>query len=205
MSIWDRYINIYDRLWVQKVSLVPTRVAVIKTLKHLKDQNIIKTPIPTALDISCGTGQLLTDLKRENLIEFYIGLEPSLLSNKAREKGHTVIKETIEDFHPIERYDLLTCTHALPYYEDIDASIIKMAGFLKDEGILLIACAHRNNLYDRLILGFVKFTTSKANYPTQKSLTSTLENSFEVLSVHKINKGIIPSIYLYCAKKKVAK
>ena len=58
-SIWDFWANYYNKLWVQKYSLKPSRDKVISIIK--------KTGIDrgSLLDMGCGTGQLLEQINKE--------------------------------------------------------------------------------------------------------------------------------------------
>jgi methyltransferase type 12 len=55
-SIWDFWANYYNKLWVQKYSLKPSRDKVIDIIKKTKIKN------GDLLDMGCGTGQLLEDI-----------------------------------------------------------------------------------------------------------------------------------------------
>lgn len=196
MGIWDGYKQIYDRLWVQKVSLGPTRVKVIDVLKQYG------TLEGELLDMSCGTGQLLSDI-RVAFPNFELeGVEPSALGQVAMAKGHKVTVGTIEDTYLIKLYDVVVCTHAFPYYDDPVHAIKQFSACLKPGGLLIIAHAHTENLYDRVVLALVKLTTSKATYPSADRMHGLLQADFDYREQLQINPWYIPSIILHVAHKK---
>lgn len=59
-NIWDFWADKYDRLWVQKYSLKPTRDHIVKALSDYKNNEELKV-----LDLGCGPGELIRDLGRE--------------------------------------------------------------------------------------------------------------------------------------------
>ena len=57
-KIWNFWAKRYERLWVQKYSLKPTRDYVANTIsKYIKSEGITKI-----LDLGCGPGELIRDL-----------------------------------------------------------------------------------------------------------------------------------------------
>ena len=57
--VWNRLAIKYDRLWVQKYSLSPTRKKVIKLIKEFDLVNNFKL-----LDCGCATGQLIEEITK---------------------------------------------------------------------------------------------------------------------------------------------
>lgn len=202
MSIWDRYTSVYDRLWAQKFSLEPTRRAVVEALESYLEAQQIEKPLEALLDMSCGTGQLLSDLKTAGIASYYLGVEPSKLGDVAKDKGHMVTAESIETFDSLKKYDAITCTHAFPYYQNQALAIKRFSEGLKEQGLLVIAHAETKTLFDRLVLVLVKLTTSKAHYPSPDEMTKMLQAHFQVLNQVQVNKWYIPSITLYVCQKK---
>lgn len=196
MSKWDLYEISYDRLWVQKVSLKPTRENIINKLKSLQ------LPSLHLLDMSCGTGQLLDDIRSECPELTSIGVEPSRLGQTAQKKGHDVIEASMASLKLDQKFGCICCTHAFPYYDKPEQAIAAFAEHLLTDGYLLIAHAETKSLYDRLMLAIVKLTTSVANYPKPEQMRAYLSTHFEVCETVKINAWYIPSITLYIAKKK---
>lgn len=195
MSKWDLYETVYNKLWVQKVSLKPTRERIVERLKQLQ------LPALTLMDMSCGTGQLLDTLQAQLPHIKTVGIEPSRLGNVAHKNGHTVIVSTIEALNLNSQFGCICCTHAFPYYSDPVQAMRTFSEHLAEGGYLLIAHAETKNFYDRLALAFVKLTTSKAVYPTPQKMVGYLDPYFDVVETLKINAWYIPSITLYVAKK----
>lgn len=196
MSIWDGYKQIYDRLWVQNVSLMPTRIKVIEVLRQY---GTLKGEL---LDMSCGTGQLMSDIEAAFPNLSLEGVEPSALGQVAREKGHKVTVGTIEDIRLTKIYDVVVCTHAFPYYDDPSHAMKQFSAFLKPGGLLIIAHAHTETLYDRMVLALVKLTTSRAAYPSADRMHGLLQQDFDYSEQIQINRWYIPSIILHVAYKK---
>lgn len=195
MSIWNLYEKTYEKLWVQHVSLRPTRKAVIDVLYHLH------LPESTLLDMSCGTGQLLDDIKRELPEMECMGVEPSLMRRTAVSKGHKIIDCDVENFKSSEKYGCIVCTHAFPYFSDQFDAISRFSEHTLPGGYLIIAHAETKTIYDRLMLMIVKLTTSKAKYPTRIEMAKQLEAHYKICEVVKINAWYIPSITMYVARK----
>lgn len=195
MSKWDLYEHIYDRLWVQKFSLKPTRDRIIEKLKRLT------LPQETLMDMSCGTGQLLDDIKIHLPHLATKGVEPSRLGRVAREKGHEIIETTISELKMKSTFGCICCTHAFPYYESPEQAIQTFSDHLDDNGYLMIAHAETKTFYDRLVLPIVKLTTSSATYPTPRQMRSHLERHFDICDIVQINAWYVPSITLYIARK----
>lgn len=196
MAIWDAYVHIYDRLWVQKVSLGPTRRKVLEVLRDHGVQN------GQFLDMSCGTGQLLTELKAAFPAASLEGIEPSALGQVAIDKGHHVTVATIEDLELPEAYDVILCTHAFPYYSNPQQAIQTLSRGLKPGGLLIMAHAHTENIYDRLMLALIKLTTSKATYPSTVDMHRYFKGPLHHLKTYPINAWYIPSIRLHVAQKR---
>lgn len=196
MSKWDSYAENYERLWVQKFSLKPTRT---KLLKHLSK---LQLPSLDLMDMSCGTGQLLDDIQVSLPQIKALGVEPSMLGDVARKKGHSVINATIGTLDLDQKFGCICCTHAFPYYEAPEQALANFSELLLEDGYLLIAHAETKSLYDRLMLCVVKLTTSKANYPKPDRMKLYLSEHFNICETVQINAWYIPSITLYVARKK---
>lgn len=206
--IWDFWAKHYENLWVQKYSLRPTRREVLSNLKDkLKADKNNKI-----LDVGCGTGQLLRELK-SRFTQFkleLLGIDFSKeMIQQAIEKDNTINYQhldvrNISSISGIdEKFNFVLCTHSFPYYENQAKAIRQFADFLKDGGYLLLAQSSQNSFYDKLALAFVKLTTGKANYPSVNSILKMTKTSFECERIIKINEQFfMPSIYLFVLAKR---
>lgn len=201
-KVWDFWSPYYKKLWVQKVSLKPTRDEILKKIKGLNNQLSV-------LDIGCGVGELISDIHKIYKTGRFVGLD---YSQKMIEEASglsldaTWICEDIHVFDEKKReyaFDLITCTHSFPYYNDQVLVLKKMNYMLKDNGKAYMAFASSNSFYDSLCMFFVKFTTGKAKYPSVNDFKKMCDGIFQVREVIKIKEKIfMPSIYVFELEKR---
>lgn len=164
-EVWEKLAHKYNNLWVQKYSLGPTRREVKKiVLPLLEKNNELKI-----LDIGCGTGQLIKEISDQYNKVNYLGIdvaENMIDVAKKNNKGKNVKFKTssIESFESNEKYDIIICTHAFPYFPNKQEMIKKMAGLCNKKGQVIIVNSSTNSLKDLIINFFLKATTSKAKY-----------------------------------------
>ena len=164
-EVWEKLAHKYNNLWVQKYSLGPTRREVKKiVLPLLEKNNELKI-----LDIGCGTGQLIKEISEHYNKVNYLGIdvaENMIDVAKKNNKGKNVKFKTssIESFESNEKYDIIICTHAFPYFPNKQEMIKKMAGLCNKKGQVIIVNSSTNSLKDLIINFFLKATTSKAKY-----------------------------------------
>ena len=164
-EVWEKLAHKYNNLWVQKYSLGPTRREVKKiVLPLLEKNNELKI-----LDIGCGTGQLIKEISDHCNKVNYLGIdvaENMIEVAKKNNKGKNVKFKTssIESFESNEKYDIIICTHAFPYFPNKQEMIKKMAGLCNKKGQVIIVNSSTNSLKDLIINFFLKATTSKAKY-----------------------------------------
>jgi ubiquinone/menaquinone biosynthesis C-methylase UbiE len=195
--VWDFWATRYDSLWVQRFSLDPTRRAVINMLPRVPDCRL--------LDVGCGTGQLFGDLAVQP--EFaglqYTGIDASPrmieVANRKHPEGTFILSSTQDYSEPDGRVDVITCTHAFPYFPDKPDVLHKFEKLLRPGGCLLLAQACTNNIYDAVIMAAVKLTTSRAQYLSARRVCSAAAEFFadppEVINVNR--NPLIPSIQLF--------
>ena len=203
-KIWDFWADKYEKLWVQKYSLTPTRKNIVKALSGILD----KGRSYKILDIGCGTGQLLRDIQAsfKELDIKYMGFDiSSKMIEVAKSKSKTIdyFVGNVENFSSGGKtFDIITCSHSFPYYPNKPDVIDKFYKLLKEDGYLLMAQASVNNFYDWIIMKFVKLTTSKADYPGIKQLNQMLQTRFSDNRFIKMKeKFFMPSIFLSVSQK----
>ena len=206
-SIWDFWANYYNKLWVQKYSLKPSRDKVISIIK--------KTGIDrgSLLDMGCGTGQLLEQIHKEFGNKFLLsGADYSVnMIKQARrnlkikdieaELFNTDISDIKENI--AEDFDIITCTHSLPYYKNQEKALSDMADLLKEKGYIIVICASANNFYDRIACSLLKLTAGKAHYPCVKELKSFAKDKLRFMGSCRIKKVFfMPNIVAVVYKRK---
>lgn len=196
-TVWNFWAPRYKNLWVQKVSLKPTRIKVL----DLIEKSFPDKTINSYIDIGCGIGELIDEIESIYETENSYGVDYSqgMIDIASRTNLKTQWQcEDIGDFVTDVKMDLVVCTHSFPYYKDQKMVLNKMSRMLKKNGKLLIAFASKNSFYDRVCMMFVKLTTGRASYP---SVHKFLELSFDDLnhiSTTRIKeKWYMPSIYLF--------
>ncbi len=162
-EVWENLAHKYNNLWVQKYSLGPTRREVLKiVLPLLKKNNNLKI-----LDIGCGTGQLINEINKEFKKVNYLGID---VANNMIEEAKKLNKKNkfevtpIEEFNTEEKYDIIICTHAFPYFPDKENVLKKISSLCNKGANVIIVNSSTNSLKDLLINFFLKATTSKAKY-----------------------------------------
>ncbi|MDP3487322.1 MAG: methyltransferase domain-containing protein [Bacillota bacterium] len=165
--VWDFWASRYERLWVQKHSLTPTRELVIEELSGLIDSGREYK----LLDMGCGTGQLIREIQQAfphvKLSCVGVDISPKMIEMAAANNpGTFFMVSSIEGVIGEGEFDIVVCTHSFPYYRDQAKALRKLSTMLKPGGNLLLAQASVNSPYDALVMFLVKFTTGKASYPS---------------------------------------
>lgn len=202
-KLWSFWAQSYDRLWVQRYSLGPTRREVLQAL-----QGILKKEKPyKILDVGCGIGELLRDIQR-TFPDFQLQLTgidfSSGMINKAQSLSEGIRYQKM-DVNNLgawqETFDIIICTHSFPYYPHQREILKNFQQLLEGRGHLLLAQASQNNLYDKIALFFVKFTTGQANYPSVRTMEKLAQGIFTLEKVILIKERFyMPSIYLFILK-----
>ncbi len=205
-DIWDFWAKYYDRLWLQRVSLQPTRALVCE--KNMGLQGEAKTADEISplkiLDMGCGTGQLYGDLvKALGREQFdYLGIDPSgAMLEQAVEKfpQAAFFQSAVQELIPDQAsFDVIVCSHSFPYFSDGEAALQKMASMLKPGGVLLLSQACTNNMYDALLLKLTGLTTSKGVFRSLQQMTALGDTLFRELKTFRISeKFFVPSLWLF--------
>lgn len=195
-KIWDYYADRYEKLWVQRFVLNPSRLLILKTMLGLPTSRKI-------LDIGCGIGELCHSMSQQDPLAIIIGIDPSArmikcANRKFSGKNIKYICGSPENLPEDQKFDLIVSTNAFPYMPDKQNALIVMKSLLKPNGRLLILFANRNTLYDAFWLMFVKLTTSKAQYPSVSTLHNLLkETGFEIGKTEPIDSlFFVPSVFM---------
>ena len=170
-GVWEKLAHKYNRLWVQKYSLGPTRREVKKiVLPLLENQPELKI-----LEVGCGTGQLIKEISDSYPKVHYLGIDvaQNMIEIAARDNSaeNVCFKHCpVEEFKSEEIYDLILCTHAFPYFPNKSEIMKKMAGLCRGGGKVILANSSTNSLKDLMINFGLKATTSKAKYLSIKEM-----------------------------------
>ncbi|MBS1486076.1 MAG: class I SAM-dependent methyltransferase [Bacteroidetes bacterium] len=109
------------------------RSKMLKTKRILIEKNSTGR---TILDIGCGTGDFLNEMKKNGWAS--VGVEPSATARqKAQEKDLRII-ENIEGLDNTQ-YDIVTLWHVLEHLHSPDAQLKKIHQLLKNTGKLIVA------------------------------------------------------------------
>lgn len=205
-GIWDFWAKYYDRLLLQRLSLQPTRALVCQKIREVAGDK--KTAQGESrlniLDMGCGTGQLYGDLVQALGQEgfHYLGVDLSgAMLERASEKypEAAFIQSNVMEAQPEQApFDLIVCSHSLPYYLDGEAALRKMAEMLRPGGQLLLSQACIDNTYDAVIIKLTGLTTSKAVYRSSRQITEMGSSLFRDLKTFRISERFfIPSLWLF--------
>ncbi len=204
-EIWNFWSNKYHKLWVQKFSLKPTRNYILNHIKenYNIDENIEKIKV---LDLGCGPGELIEELQN-NFKSFHItGVDFSegmLNVSKTRNPKAKHIHLDVKDLNKLkDRFNIIICTHSLPYYKEPEKTMKELNRLLIDDGKIYMGFASGNNLYDKFVLSFVKLTTGPANYPSDDKFKQLINPYFKIEKLKIIKeKSFMPRIAVYTLKK----
>lgn len=212
-KIWDFWATRYSSLWVQKYSLGPTREKVktiVKSFASLPESPCHADSEPTQagfslLDIGCGTGELLYDLRDVPGIK-RSGLDFSEGMISESEKRNPDVTHYIMDVRVLEaieeRFDIITCTHSLPYYPSKRETLTEISRLLNENGRAIFAFASGNSCFDRAVLLFVKLTTGPASYPGDREFRELTQGIFYIEKREVIKlRPYMPTIAVYTLRK----
>lgn len=199
-KIWDFWAKRYDRLWVQKYSLCPTRKKVKEILLSFKTDNGMNM-----LDIGCGIGELLYDLRDvQGLHRSGLDFSKNMIEeSKKRNKDVNHYNLDVENILEIkEKFNVITCTHSFPYYKSQRDILEKVHTLLKKDGRAIFAFASGNTLLDKIIMLFVKVTTGPASYPSDRQFKKLIDGLFQIELRKEIRRHLyVPTIAIYSLKK----
>ena len=201
---WEKLAHRYNNQWVQKYSLGPTRREVKKyVLPLLEKNNELKI-----LDIGCGTGQLIKEIGEHYSAVRYLGIDVAKnMIDIARRSNNGKRMEfknvSVDDFVCEEKFDIIICTHAFPYFPNKNEAMNKISSLCQKGGKVIIVSSSTNNLKDLIINMYVKIWTSKARYLSIAQMKSLFSSAgFAVKNVDVIReRAYMPTIALFYAEK----
>ena len=198
MNIWDFWAKSYDKLWVQKYSLRPTREYIKSLFNNSEPAKV--------LDLGCGPGELINELIEINPNLDIVALDFSkAMINISRTKNPKAkhILMDVGDLNKLEdKFNIIISTHSFPYYKEPKKVMENLYNLLENNGQIHIGFASGDSLYDKIALFFVKFTTGPANYPSDTEFKELIETLFTVESLEIIKiKKFMPRIAVYSLKK----
>ena len=198
---WEKLARKYDRLWVQKYSLGPTRREVLKRILP----KLQADPSLKLFEAGCGTGQLIREIAAGYPQADYLGIDAArnmidIAKENVRGKGIRFRVCPMEEFTGAEKYDIIICTHAFPYFPDQEGALRKFAGLCNPGAWLFIVNSSTNSLKDLIINFFLKATTSRARYPSIKEMKALFGKTGFVLKEVEIirERFYMPTIALFC-------
>ena len=101
-----------------------------------------------------------------------------------------------------ERFNIITCTHSLPYYPSKRETLAKISNLLEKDGRAVFAFASGNSLLDKIILMFVKLTTGPASYPGDREFRELTQGIFHIEKREVIKlRPYMPTIAVYTLRK----
>lgn len=206
---WNFWAGRYERLWVQRFSLAPTRRKMREILRRLVPGTL------RLIDVGCGTGQLLRELQQERA-SGDAGCETRLrgIDSSAGMIDQALLMSAGIEFRGCKAEDLsgdpgtwnaVTCAHALPHCDDPQWVLERIARLLTPDGVFVLAQATRDRWYDRLVLFFVGLTVPKTSaYVSSAELQLWLAKEFCVLESGRVREhGLVSTIsYFVCRPRK---
>ncbi len=202
-SVWDFWARYYDRLWVQRFFLAPTRKRVLELMEKYMDESA-----SDVLDIGCGIGQLARDIQEhfveKNLRITGIDFSGEMIERAEKESSGIQFFE-MDAANLLElggEYDVMVCTHSFPYYRNQKQAIADMTTKLKDGGILILAHASANTIYDRLIHSIVKVTAGGGKYPSIADVIQMRDERLKILEMEKLYQSQVMTTILFTVFKK---
>lgn len=151
------------------------------------------------LNAGCGSGEMNILLAQNNtwkVTAIDIDEESILLSQNIQKKNNienlTIIKSSIEEHIPNEKYDIIVSNDVLEHIEDDNEAVKKFSLLLKKDGILCVSVPSLNYLfgYHDVMLGHYR------RY-NRKNCTKLLSSFFNIEKCRYFGGILIPAALLY--------
>lgn len=107
---------------------------------------ILEVQDKAVLDIGCGLGQLFPFLAQHGAARI-VGLEPSERNFEYASRHYPeyqVVKTTLEDYHPGEKFDVAVSIMVFEHIKDVEASFRKIITLLKPHGHFYLITADKD-------------------------------------------------------------
>jgi 2-polyprenyl-3-methyl-5-hydroxy-6-metoxy-1,4-benzoquinol methylase len=175
-------------------------------IKFIVRGTIIKKEIKL-LDIGCGSGQFLYEMKTLGL--GVCGVEPGDFNKKDSDKYKLNIKNTeiIKAKYPKEHFDLITMNHVFEHIGKPNETIKEIQKILKKKGILIIGIPNTNSISKKIFgKNWLALDVPRHlfNY-SDKNIKFLLEkNGFKILKIRYNSRPtqFVVSLYLLFNIKK---
>jgi len=152
-----------------------------------------------ALDVGCGTGHHLADLRKRGFeVEGVDGSLEMIACARARNKGVSIECADVEALPlPPDRFDLVLCIEVLRYLRDPAGCLRELARVLKPGGVCLVTATPLLNLngywlVNRMAsgLGLPGLTRLKQFFHTSRRLRHEFRSAgFDAIQVHGVYFG----------------
>lgn len=173
------------------------------------------TPGGLAVDVGCGSGIFSVYLAKKGMKVIGIDAAEKMIALCERQKAELKLGH-LRFFHaelpqlhivPPQRADLMISSSVLEYVSDLEASLTRMIGLLKEDGTLIVSMPNAYGIYRKWEswlyrqAGFPRYYKYVKNVMTQEQLESLLaKHGFKVREVHYYAHRAVISRFLRLLK-----
>ncbi|MBC8488063.1 MAG: methyltransferase domain-containing protein [Bacteroidetes bacterium] len=154
------------------------------------------------LDIGCGSGEFLNELKKQNWN--VTGIEPNESARKFAAENYGINALEENDFNNLEKnsFDVITLWHVLEHVFDIEERILQIKKIISKKGILVIALPNPDSL-DAKIYGkyWAAYDLPRHLYHFNKATVERLFNKYG-FSIIKLKPMFFDSFYVSMLSEK---
>ena len=104
------------------------------------------------LDIGCSDGAFISIVQSQSIM-VVIGIEPSIhaINNSDRFVRDNIQQTTLEAFHTVNGFNLVTCFQTIEHVNDLNGLVVKLKELLLSHGHLVLVCHDRLSLANRVL------------------------------------------------------
>ena len=104
------------------------------------------------LDIGCSDGAFISIVQSQSIM-VVIGIEPSIhaINNSDRSVRDNIQHTTLEAFHTVNGFNLVTCFQTIEHVNDLNGLVVKSKELLLSHGHLVLVCHDRLSLANRVL------------------------------------------------------